>query len=266
MESRCRYTRINGARCAMPALTGHDLCFQHQHRKRQAQRKLTPSDPDSPGPLIDLVYMDDHTSVLANLNAIAEAFAQGRIDHRQLSALTHLIQTCLKTLHQKKDLEFYDFHPDDAVREVTYDDDGMALAVDPAPARRAKTVSRITASAMPERTACPKSEPVAHPSPELTASATSEPAVGADPESAASAPPPNQQANYFQTLTSKRNDKLPVFKHLRESPKALPLFSNTCTSHQGECSGESCGSPSATKTGRHELRAAGLPFCQLATP
>ncbi len=94
MESRCRYTRINGARCAMPALNGHGLCFQHQQRKRQAQRKPAPSDPKAPGPLVNLVYMDDHTSVLANLNAIAEAFAYGLIDHRQLSALTRLIQTC----------------------------------------------------------------------------------------------------------------------------------------------------------------------------
>ncbi len=42
MESRCRYTGINGARCAMPALNRHDLCFQNQQRKRQAQRKPAP--------------------------------------------------------------------------------------------------------------------------------------------------------------------------------------------------------------------------------
>jgi hypothetical protein len=134
MESRCRYTRINGARCTMPALNGHDLCFQHQQRKRQAQRKPVPSDPKAPGPLVNLVYMDDHTSVLANLNAIAEAFAYGLIDHHQLGALTRLMQTCLKTLHQKHELSFDEEGRGKVVQEVTYDEDGLALAVDPPPA------------------------------------------------------------------------------------------------------------------------------------
>lgn len=41
MEPRCRYTRVDRARVAMPALDGHDLCFQRRQRKRQARLKVT---------------------------------------------------------------------------------------------------------------------------------------------------------------------------------------------------------------------------------
>jgi hypothetical protein len=217
MESRCRYTRINGARCAMPALNGHELCYEHHERKRQAQRKPAPADPQAPGPLVNLVYMDDHASVLANLNAIAEAFVYGHIDNRQLNALTRLMQTCLKTLHQKHERHYYESpDDDDPVCEVTYDEDGLALAVDPI--RRKKAVSNIRASAAPEP-ACATAEPLACPTPEI-ASTT-------DPESPVTAAPHNQQATSFQTLTPKSKDKPPVINHLPHPPKTSPLFSNT---------------------------------------
>jgi hypothetical protein len=132
MEFRCRYTRINGARCTMPALDGHDLCFQHQQRKRQARLKPILPEPNTAGPLVSSVYMEDHAAVLANLNAIAEAFARHSIDHRQVETLTYLMQTCLKTLRQMHELEA-DLKAEDAVRQVVYDD-GLALAADPAPA------------------------------------------------------------------------------------------------------------------------------------
>jgi hypothetical protein len=237
MESRCRYTRINGARCAMPALNGHDLCYERLERKRQAQRKPVPSDPKASGPLVNLVYMDDHTSVLANLNAVAEAFAYGHIDHRQLSALTRLMQTCLKTLHQKHDLEL-NIHSTDRVHEVTYDEDGLALAVDPppAPAREAKPKSRrpryadigfgntvaISAGAAPQ--------PAARPAPKITAAAAPEPA--ANPAS------PDQQPTFFQTLTSKSKDNPLLFKHLRYSPESDRLFSDTYLPPEGIDVGE----------------------------
>ena len=232
MESRCRYTRINGARCAMPALKDHDLCYEHQQRKRQAQRKPMPSDPKAPGPLVNLVYMDDHTSVLANLNAIAEAFAYGLIDHHQVGALTRLIQTCLKTLRQKHELE-HNIHSTDRVHEVTYDEDGLALAVDappdPAPAQGAKrrrkrfsgigfgNTVEISAGAAPESTAVP--------TPEMTATT--------DPDPAASADPSNQQPSSFQTLSSEHSDNRPVIKHFRYSPITGRLFSDTYLPPEG---------------------------------
>ena len=232
MESRCRYTRINGARCSMPALNGHDLCFEHQQRKRQAQRKPAPSDPKAPGPLVNLVYMDDHTSVLANLNAIAEAFAYGLIDHHQLSALTRLIQTCLKTLRQKHDLEV-NIHSTDRVHEVTYDEDGLPLAVDPppdpAPAQGAKrrrprfsgigfgNTVEISAGAAPESTAVP--------TPEMTAET--------EPDPADTAEPPDQDPTCFQTLNSEQEDNPPVIKHFRYMPELGRLFSDTYLPPEG---------------------------------
>lgn len=149
MENRCRYTRINGARCTMPTLNGHDLCYQHQERKRLALLK-PPALPDAAAPLVAFVYMDDHTSILANMNAVAEAFANRQIDFRQVTALTRLMQTCLKTLAQMPKLELRVFERD-AVRDIAYDDQGTPLAVDPppppAPARRSKTIPTLTACA-----------------------------------------------------------------------------------------------------------------------
>jgi hypothetical protein len=217
MESRCRYTRINGARCAIAALNGHDLCYEHQQRKRRAQRKPVPSDPKAPGPLVNLVYMDDHTSVLANLNAIAEAFAYGLIDHHQLSALTRLMQTCLKTLHQKHELSFDEEGRGKIVQEVTYDEDGLALAVDPPPA--------------PEPVQGVKRRRPRYS--DLGFGNTVEVSASAEPESAASAVPPDQDPTCFQTLTSEKEAKPPVIKHLRYVPELGRLFSDTYLPPEG---------------------------------
>ncbi len=128
MESRCRYTRINGARCTMPTLNGRDLCYQHEERKRLARlkRKILP-EPNTTGPLVSFIYMDDHASIIANQNAIAEAFANHQIDFRQVTALTYLMQTCLKTLRQMHELET-EVPAEEAIREVTYDETGLPLA------------------------------------------------------------------------------------------------------------------------------------------
>ena len=236
MESRCRYTRINGARCTMPALNGHELCYQHQQRKRHAQRKPVPSDPKAPGPLVNLVYMDDHTSVLANLNAVAEAFAYGLIDHRQVGALTRLMQTCLKTLHQKHELRFEEEGSGKVVQEVTYDEDGLALAVDPPPAPEKRRRPRssgvglgyaveLSAGAALEANGS-TAEPAPCPAHQIAAAA-------ATPEPAATAASSNQQPSSFQTLTSKQKDKSPVSKHLPQPPKTSPLFTNTYLPPEG---------------------------------
>ena len=235
MESRCRYTRINGARCAMPALKDHDLCYEHQQRKHQTQRKPIPSDPKAPGPLVNLVYMDDHTSVLANLNAIAEAFAYGLINHHQVGALTRLIQTCLKTLHQKHELE-HNIHSTDRVHEVTYDEDGLGLAVDPppdpTPAQGSKTESRRTrfsgiglGSTIEEISAGATTDPTICPAPERTAETEPEPDAGSEPS--------NQQPICFHTLTQEPEDNPSVIKHFRYSPMVGRLFSDTYLPPEG---------------------------------
>jgi hypothetical protein len=229
MESRCRYTRINGARCAMPALNGHELCYEHQERKRRAQRKPAPADPKASGPLVPLVYMDDHTSVLANLNTIAEAFAYGIIDHHQLSALNRLMQTCLKALHQREEHICSEI-AHDPVCEVTYDEDGLALAVDPPPAPEAKrrrprssgvglgNAVEISAGAAPQPTRTTP-DPTACSNPEILADSR--------PDATGAAPPPTHYPPCFQPLTQQPAGKQPVIKHLPQRPKTSPLFSNT---------------------------------------
>jgi len=105
MDTRCTHLRLNGARCAMPALRGNDLCFQHDHRRTLARRKPFYPDPSPTAPLVSFLYMEDHIGILHNLNEIARAFSRSEIDHRQVTALTYLMQTCLKTLRQMQQLE-----------------------------------------------------------------------------------------------------------------------------------------------------------------
>jgi hypothetical protein len=240
VESRCRYTRINGARCAMPALNGQELCYEHQQRKRQAQRKPAPSDPKAPGPLVNLVYMDDHTSVLANLNAIAEAFAYGLIDHRQLSALTRLMQTCLKTLHQKHELRFEEEGSGKVVQEVTYDEDGLALAIDPppapAPVEEVKRKRPRYSDLRPGNTVEISAGAALDPACTLTTQAdclAPEPTAIAEPKPAAGAEPLNQQLASFQALILESEDKSSIFKHFRYSPESDRLFSDTYLPPEG---------------------------------
>jgi hypothetical protein len=164
MESRCRYTRINGARCTMPAL-----------------------------------------------------------DDRQVGTLTHVMQTGLKPLRQMHQLEA-ELKAEDAVLQVAYDDDGLTLAADPAPAARGKTLRKVTACAAPEpaRTAA---EQAPGPGAETTADA--------EPELAATADPSSSDPVCFQTLIHKLGDNRPVIKHLRYSPESGRLFSNTYLPPEG---------------------------------
>jgi hypothetical protein len=149
MQSRCRYTRINGARCTMPTLNGHELCYQHEERRRLAALKWRAlPEPNAAGPLVSFCYVEDHASILANLNAIAEAFANHQIDYRQASMLNHLMQTGLKTLRQMNVIENR-IDAEEVVRDITYDDSGHPLAADPA--LRSKVLRKLTAAAIAPR-------------------------------------------------------------------------------------------------------------------
>jgi hypothetical protein len=97
--SRCRHVKINGARCTMPGWKASGLCFEHNFRYEQQQRR-----PDRPrqgfSPLIPFVWIEDESSVLHNLNLISQALGNCEIDHRQASAMTCVQRTCLRTLRQ----------------------------------------------------------------------------------------------------------------------------------------------------------------------
>jgi hypothetical protein len=128
---RCRRVALSGARCTMPAKHGGELCYNHERHSRltRVRRPILP-DTDIREPLVRFAYMEDHASILHNLNAIAQAFANNQIDHRQVGVLTYLMQTCLKTLRQMHELET---RPalDEIVTDVVYDDQDLPLAVDP---------------------------------------------------------------------------------------------------------------------------------------
>ena len=130
---RCRRVTLNGARCTMPAQHNADLCFEHQYRARLV-RSRRPSLPDTDirEPLVRFAYMEDHASILHNLNAIALAFANHHIDHRQVGVLTYLMQTCLKTLRQMNQLEI---RPtlNEVLTDVVYDEQGLPLAAPDSP-------------------------------------------------------------------------------------------------------------------------------------
>ena len=160
---RCRRVTLNGARCTMPAHhTGGDLCFEHDYRARLA-RTRRPRLPaaDIREPLVRFAYMEDHASILHNLNALAVGFANHQIDHRQVGVMTYLMQTCLKTLRQMNQLEI---RPtlNEILTNVVYDDQGLPLA---APDEIPEEIPDAIPNEIPDPPANPF--PIASTSPEL---------------------------------------------------------------------------------------------------
>jgi len=124
---RCRRVHLNGARCTMPSNRGGELCYNHELRHRAERFRPALSDATPLPPLVDFVYMEDHASILHNLNAIAQSFSRHQIDHRQVGTLTYLMQTCLKTLRQ---MEQFETRPtlDEIVTDVVFDEHDQPLA------------------------------------------------------------------------------------------------------------------------------------------
>jgi hypothetical protein len=106
-EHRCRFVKINGARCTQPALRRKELCFDHDFRLKLMRGKCRATTPATFNtvPLVSFVWTEDHHSILHNLNQIATALATGVIDTHQAGAMTSLMRTCLKTLRQMRDIE-----------------------------------------------------------------------------------------------------------------------------------------------------------------
>ena len=105
---RCRHLSLSGARCTMPAQYNKEFCFNHNHRRFMARSRrgpILPSTSDLRVPLVTFVCMEDMQSVMENINSIAQAFALSNIDHRQVSSLTYLMNTALKTLDRLKDIQ-----------------------------------------------------------------------------------------------------------------------------------------------------------------
>jgi hypothetical protein len=226
---RCRRVALSGARCTMPAHHTGELCYNHDRSSRllRARRPHLP-DTDIREPLVRFAYMEDHASILHNLNAIALAFANHHIDHRQVGVLTYLMQTCLKTLRQMNQLEI---RPtlNEIVTDVVYDDQGLPLAApdspDPIP------------NPIPDPIADPPSELFSdQPSPELIDLQ----AVAAVPE-----PCPLTAVRCFEQLPAPGSQLFPLNHFPSHTPQLTPFqtlpqprattrpFSNTCISKKG---------------------------------
>ena len=132
-DTRCRHLTHAGSRCVDPALRGQDLCYRHGHRDKVLRVKPPVPDNFPLAPIVVFDYMEDHLGILANINAIANAFSRHSIDFRQVTALTYLMQTALKTLKQMSEIETK-ISAEEIVRDVVYNDlDQPMAALDPQP-------------------------------------------------------------------------------------------------------------------------------------
>jgi hypothetical protein len=106
-DLRCRFVKTSGARCTQPALRDHDLCFDHKFKLRTIRGQVRRLQREVPlkVPLITHSLVEDHHSILRNLNEIALQLANGAISVHEATAFTCLQRTCLKTLRQMHDIE-----------------------------------------------------------------------------------------------------------------------------------------------------------------
>jgi hypothetical protein len=140
----------------MPAQYNKEFCFNHNHRRFMARsRPILPSTSDLRVPLVTFVYMEDMQSVMENINSIAQAFALSNIDHRQVSSLTYLMNTALKTLDRLKHIQA--LSKEDMAQQVVYDDLDMPMAApDPQPCHaESASADEVPAVAAPESAGCP---------------------------------------------------------------------------------------------------------------
>jgi len=202
---RCRRVHLNGARCTMPSNRGGELCYNHELRHRAERFRPALSDATPLPPLVDFVYMEDHASILHNLNAIALSFAHHQIDHRQVGTLTYLMQTCLKTLRQ---MEQFETRPtlDEIVTDVVFDEHDQPLAApDPQP---------DALSASPEPLAAES------PSPD----SLDLQAVAAEPTNRYQPPTPGSRLQATGYRLQATGYRLPLIKHFRIDAKQPACF------------------------------------------
>ena len=131
---RCHHLTLGGARCTYPALRDKEFCFDHEHRRVRRRHRRPPILPDTrdiAGPLVTFVDIEDYASIIENINNIAIAFAEHSIDHRQVSSLTYLMNTALKTVDRMREIQ--KISKEDMPQDVAYDDldQPIALAEEP---------------------------------------------------------------------------------------------------------------------------------------
>ena len=231
---RCRRVHLNGARCTMPAKHGGEVCYNHERHLR-AVRRVRPILPDTTplSPLVSFVYMEDHASILHNLNAIALSFAHHQIDHRQVGTLTYLMQTCLKTLRQMEQLET---RPtlDEIVTDVVFDDQDQPLAAPDPPSDLPPTPEPLAAE--PPVTTSDQPPATSFPSGLDLQAVAAEPTNRYQPPTPGSrlpAPSHRLQAPGSRLQATGYRLQAASYQTLPHRRKTTRLFSHTCISKRG---------------------------------
>jgi hypothetical protein len=248
-DARCRHLTHAGSRCVDPALRGQDLCYRHGHRDKVLRVKPPVPDNFPLAPIVVFDYMEDHLGILANINAIANAFSRHSIDFRQVTALTYLMQTALKTLKQMSEIETK-ISTEEIVRDVVYNDlDQPMAAPDPEPEPEPKP--ELVTDSAPEPPPAPEFQPEAEFQP---IPATTEPVIPrtlseaeGDEGSAVACPPPLQneapdsaastpttpQPTQIQTLNASVEPN-PIVSHTYKNSKKQPSSFHTHAEIRGE--------------------------------
>jgi hypothetical protein len=199
-NQRCTHLRINGARCAMPAVHGKDLCFTHEARYMRLRSKPSLPNTFAQAPLVGFIYPEDHDSILENIHSICRAMDQSTIDYRNASVMERLMKTALSTINQRERLK--DKPPAETPRRIRYDEKANAYALD--------TVEPGPTSPDPASSAAdPAAEPATLPS--VTA-------VADQPESA-------QPKQFIRVATY--GELKPLFSTLAKSGEITRISSNT---------------------------------------
>ncbi|MGB6871646.1 MAG: hypothetical protein WBD93_18680 [Acidobacteriaceae bacterium] len=102
-DHRCRFVKVNGARCRSHAKPGSDLCCDHHFKKTYSRGRLRPSPPSTFNtvPLVRFAWADDHDAILFNCNQIALALVHSTITAREAGALNAVMYTAQRSLRQK---------------------------------------------------------------------------------------------------------------------------------------------------------------------
>jgi hypothetical protein len=228
--ARCCHLTHAGARCTMPVLRGKDLCYRHGRREKVLRVKPAVPDNFPLAPIVTFSYMEDHDDVMANLNAIADAFSRHAISHAMVSSLTYLMNTALKTLKQMSEIETK-ITAEEIVRDVTYNDLDQPQAVpDPEPLPE----SELVPEPAPDSLSAPAPEPQSDPEP----GAPFLPGVGRSgparerPLSAERAAETTPQPTTIHTLNATA-DPNPIASHTYENSKKQPQSFQTHAENRG---------------------------------
>jgi hypothetical protein len=121
MYPLCRHILSANTPCGSPAVGGQLFCYHHGR-----QRKLTARPKRYGSVTVPLVFPEDHAAVQLNLQLIAIATLEGRIENKTSRALTNVYRACIANLKAGPLVE-----PDhkNAVQRVILTPDGEEISL-----------------------------------------------------------------------------------------------------------------------------------------